>query len=542
MKGNDDYKRERRISATLMRKYNLIDYLKLLIDFNSKTDDFKLKPNEFVRIVAIKTREGKDSIVKTFYITSIVELNEIIKKYKYTFNLYIGSSTSKGKMDKTEDMYERKVIFLDFDKKDYPQFDDVRDFTQHIKRKIPCLFNHCLVDSGNGYHIYFAIQKTLDTKRVTRINRNLGKILGADIKATLSTQLMRLPTSLNLKHEAKSVNIISNNYGNPKFKPYSLNKLEKIISFTKQIDEIKQIQQEPPQEYNKESSYYCVEKMIASGGCKGERNFCLGRITKYLQTIKGYNYNNALKIIMDWNKRCSPPKNINEVTADFKRYWESDYKLLGCKLDNQKDQSILNQYCNKFLCKTVYKNDTTQIKCKEINMDNHLLKNCVLKKLKGNHYLILSVLHLHDEGLTLKGIKEAITNSNTNKCCLSRNTLKVVLAELLKQKYIELDKYGTYRLVEIPNFNVGYTRYYYSATILLINGIIKQQDYLVYLCLVRNLQQSKSVSYDALSEDTNIDKSNIGKYIKNLFKAKILCVEKGYTDKGCMCNIYTLVA
>lgn len=525
-----------------MRKYNLNDYLKLLIDFNPETNDFKLKPNEYVRIVAIRPREGKDPISKEFYITSVTELTNIIGKYKFTFNLYVTISTTKGKSGKAEDMWARKVMFLDFDKKDYPQYEEAKDFTDHIKRKIPHLFNHCLVDSGNGYHFYIATQKTIDTKRATSINKNLAKILGADPKATLSTQLMRLPTSLNLKHEAKPVNIISNNYGSPQFKPYSLNKLETIISYAKQVDEIKEIQQEQPQEYNKVSSYYCIEKMIANGVCQGERNFCLGRITKYLQTIRGYNYGNALKLIMDWNRRCNPPKNINEVAADFKRYWESDYKLLGCKLQNEVDQSILNKYCNKFQCKTVYVDSDIQLKAKEIKMDNHLLQNNVLKKLRGNHYLILSVLHLNEDGLTLNGLKDAITNSISNKCCLSRNTLKTILDDLLKQKYISLDDYGTYRLIHIPNFNIGYTRYYYSATILLIMGIIKQQDYLVYLCLVKNMQQNKNVSYDTLSDSTNIDKSNISKHIKNLFKAKILCAEKGYTEKGSLCNVYTLVA
>lgn len=76
----------------------------------------------------------------------------------------------------------------------------------------------------------------------------------------------------------------------------------------------------------------------------------------------------------------------------------------------------------------------------------------------------------------------------------------------------------------------------------MINGIIKQQDYLVYLCLVRNLQQNKDATYDTLSEDTGIDKSNIGKRIHNLFKAKILDIEKSYNNKGLLCNTYVLVA
>ncbi|MEG0180120.1 MAG: hypothetical protein RR654_11260, partial [Oscillospiraceae bacterium] len=83
---------------------------------------------------------------------------------------------------------------------------------------------------------------------------------------------------------------------------------------------------------------------------------------------------------------------------------------------------------------------------------------------------------------------------------------------------------------------------YYSATILLINGVIKQQDYLVYLCLVRNLQQNKNVTYNTISEDTGIDVANISRYMQNLFKSKILLIEKGYNEKGVLYNSYKLVA
>lgn len=524
-----------------MRKSDFKNYLKLLVDFDYVTDDFKLKENEYVRIVAIKANT-ENPFLMTFFIKTVAELEDIIKKYKYNYNLYIGIATTKGKNATEKYMNARKVIFLDFDKKDYPQYTEAKDFTEHVKRILPFLFNHCIVDSGNGYHFYIATQKTIDIKRATQDNMNLAKILGSDTKAALSTQLMRLPTSLNLKHDSKLVNVITNNYGHEQFKPYTLNKLEKIISYAKQVEAVKQVQKQSPIEYNSVSSYYCIEKMLASGAIKGERNFCLGRIVKYLQHIKGYTYNSALVLVKEWNARCSPPKALNEITCDFDRYWKSDYKLLGCKIDDKNHQSILNKYCDKYSCTTIYQDSEINIKTKEITMDNHLLQNKVLKRLRGNHYLILSVLHLHSEGLTLCQIKSETTNCQTNKCCLSRNTLNTILNDLVVEKYISCDSKGTYRLFDIGNYGLGFTRYYYSATILLINEIIKQQDYLVYLCLVRNLQQNKNVTYDTISDDTGIDKGNISKHISNLFKSKILCVEKSYTDKGVLCNTYTLVA
>ena len=520
---------------------NLKNYLKLLFDFDPVTDDFKLKPQEYVRIKAIKPREHNTPLIKTWYIKNVSELEDIIKKYKYNWNLYIGLATTKGKNETAEYMLARKVMFLDFDLKDYPQYNDVKDFEQHIKRNLHYLFYHAVVDSGNGYHFYFATQRTVDNSRATRINKNLAKILGADPKAVLPTQLMRLPTSLNLKHDAKPVNIICNNYGNPNFKPYSLNKLEKIVSYAKQSAKVKEVQQLPPKEYNKTSGYFCIEKMLAEGVQQGERNFCLGRITKYLQ-LKGYHYSNGLKVALEWNQRCNPPKSVNEVAVDFKRYWESDYKLLGCKLEDKTKQSILNRYCDRYKCKTIFNNSKANIKTKEIEMDNNFLKNNVIRKLRGNHYLILSVLYVHDKGLTYNSISQEITNPTTKKPCISRKTLYRILNDLVEMKYISHDQYGTYRLIKFPNFGQGATKYYYSASILLINGIIKQQDYLIYLCLVRNQQQNKSTTYDQISDDTGISKGHVCEHIQNLFKAKILDITKSYTDKGILCNTYTLIA
>lgn len=514
----------------------------MLFDF---TDDnnFKLKANEYIKIVAIKPQtEDKKGYTKTFYVQDINEFLQTVKKYKYVCNIYIGLSTYLDKKGQKDSVHARKVMFLDFDKKDYPQYEDVKDFTNHVKRRIPYLFNHAIVSSGNGFHFYIATQKTIDVTRAVKINKLLATILGADLKAVSPTQLVRLPTTLNLKQESKQVNIICNNYGHNKFKPYTLNKLERILSFENQAEETKTIEPLAPQHFNKTSSYYCIEKMLANGCQKGERNFCLGRITKFLQEIKGFRYDNALMKVQEWNRRCNPPKTGEEIQADFDRYWKSDYKLLGCNLSNVADRVVLEKYCNKFNCTTIYQEaEENTISTLEVKMDNHLLKANVIKKLRGNHYLILSVLHIHPEGLTIGGLKEQLTNGKTQKCCLSKNTLKTVVGDLLGT-YIQRDKYGIYTLCDISNFGLGYTRYYYSATILLINGIIKQQDYRVYLCLVRNLQQKRSVTYDAIAEDTDIDPANISRHMTNLAKSKILLIEKGYNEKGVLYNSYKLVA
>lgn len=208
----------------------LTNFLRLLFDIDPETKDFRLSTEEYVRLKAIKKTEESTQI-KTFFIKHVNEIETVIAKYKYITNLYVGLSTCRGQNETEEYMWNRRVVALDYDRKDYPQYETIKDFSEHIKRKIPYLFYHCIVDSGNGYHFYIATEPTNNIGQITDINKQLVELLGADPRAASPTQLMRLPTSLNVKHESKLVNIVTNNITSEKFRPYPLNKLDKIISF-----------------------------------------------------------------------------------------------------------------------------------------------------------------------------------------------------------------------------------------------------------------------------------------------------------------------
>jgi len=503
-----------------------------------------LKEDEFVRLVAFKDKGKPTQKQKVFFIKTFTEFQEIISKYKHNWDLYLSISSVKGNDSGTTDkLYRRQVLFFDFDKKDYPQYENIEDFTAHIKRIMPNLFNHAIVDSGNGFHFYIATNITSDIKRATHINKEIASFIGADMKAVLSSQIVRIPTSLNHKQEQpKPVNVVVNTYGTVRYKPYKLKALESILMLKKKSKAFDDnFATTPKVEFDQISNYYCIEKMIAEGCNQGERNFALGRITKYLQ-MKGYKQSKALQIVKEWNLRCRPAKDIKEVSDDFNKYWQGNYKLLGCSLHDERQQSILSNYCNKAQCKTIQNGEIKgEIEGKEFIMDNHLLQRRVISKLTGNHYLILSVLHINEQGLSMAQIKKEITNKKTKRPCLSYNTLKKIIDELYYCKHIT--KNGDfYKLIDIKNYGFGYTRFYYSATILLINKLITSQEYLVYLCLVKNLQLGNSVTYDSIGEELNMDKSNVGKYINSLNETSVLKIEKVYSDKGVLCNRYVLVA
>ena len=448
-------------------------------------------------------------------------------------------------------MRARKVLLLDFDKKDYPELKTVQEFTALIKAKMPQLFIHMIVDSGNGYHCYIAINRTVNIARVAAANKALAEIVGADLKATLITQIARIPTSFNLKdkNNKKPVNIINNalERNTSTFKPYNLARIEGYIERLQQNEiNLKKydddVQPLPSVQCSKNSSFYCCECMLSQGVSCGARNFTLGRLTKYLQIIKGYTKENALSTLMEWNRRCDPPKSPRIVEEDFDRYWNGNYKLLGCKVADKNDNKILLSFCDKLKCNSVFepKEGSSTIEAEELFFDNNLLKNVVMRDLTGFHFMILSVLDFVEQPLTKKKLIAYLTGRKTSKCCISKPTLNKVLDDLVRKSYVSYDEIFQSYQINHKTYKPTYTKYSYGATIRLINRIITPAEYLVYLCLVRNLQQNKPVTYEELADNLDKNKENIGQYIKGLHKAGLINVNQSYNERGVLYNTYKI--
>ena len=167
----------------------------------------------------------------------------------------------------------------------------------------------------------------------------------------------------------------------------------------------------------------------------------------------------------------------------------------------------------------------------------------MLRNLSGYHYMILSIFDFHKKPLKRQDIVRGMTGRKTKVPCISKNTLRKVLTDLISQKkisYNEEDK--LYRLIDIPNYGAGFTRYYYSATLLLVNKVITPTEYLVYLCLIRNLQTNQNVCYDTISDNLNIDKADISRAVHGLQEAGCITIDKSYNEKGKIYNVYKITA
>ena len=105
------------------------------------------------------------------FIHDFEEYLDIINKYRSNWNIYNELATVKKNPDeeklngKEKNLLHRQVLYIDYDKKDYPHLgDDVHKFTQLIKDKLPDIFIHAIYNSGGGFHFYISIPKLFFTK------------------------------------------------------------------------------------------------------------------------------------------------------------------------------------------------------------------------------------------------------------------------------------------------------------------------------------------------------------------------------------------
>lgn len=520
----------------------------------------KLNDDEYIRIV-MKHKSGEPTLtecVKTFE-----EYKGTINKYKHNFNLYTTLATVKMINGETKgqiaNMERRKVLYMDFDDKDYPDIKTVEELTSMVKSKLD-LYIHCIVDSGNGYHLYYSIKSTSNISKVVELNKRMVTICGADLKAVLPTQIARIPTSLNLKNpdDIKPVSIVNIAYGNEKFHYHKFNTLESVmghIETNRKIEENNLI--DIPRrvyEANNNKQYQCVEKMIYEGADKGERNFCLGRIIKTLQK-QSYTEERIIQIILEFNERCRPPKPKEEILADYKSYCRKPYNLLGCAeaFSEGRQKDILEKYCDIDHCRCVkngsFKMNLSDNRCVDIN--NDLLEDRKMQYLSGYDYLILTILEQNrqldgEKGMSIAKLKSRLTGRRERTPCISDETLKKCIKRLKDKKIVTyVEKGNSYkekyiRLREIAISNKGYTKYYYSSALMLINGIITQTEYLVYIHLIKELQLGQSVSYDDMAKALKMDSSNIGKCINGLHMAQMIYIQKKPNEKGYDSNYYQI--
>lgn len=483
-------------------------------------DGNNLKENQHIRVF-----QKNDNFSKVSFFFNVDDLNNYIENNRYNANTYFTLGTTDGEYGTNENLMYRYCLAWDFDKKDFDKLDskDIMFFFKSIG-----LWFHALIDSGNGYHAYMFIEKTNDFAKVEAITKAIGEKLGADEKAMLSTQILRIPYSFNVKNDKpKQVNIIKL-FEKDTIKRYCIDDLYKRFCVDNNTNEqYKNIQHA----FNTLNIVPCVQSILNNGSLEGERNSNLQKIIVTLRRM-----NKDLKeihyICNEWNSKCTPSMNEHELKYQVEYIYENvDRCSYDCK-----------DCANKGRCFAVVESDFFHLDETLLTMSESVIKYCKksrkgVRDMTGNELLIYSTLKLHEDGLYTNEIVKEITYKG--KARLSEPTLIKTLKELLDDEFIicKRDKQGNfYKINDVKSkieltYTVGY-----SATLSCIKKDITTDELRLYnyMRYLQHKQQREGttklkgnlfqIDQRDLANDLGTSQCKISNMIKNLINEKLVSI------------------
>lgn len=482
------------------------------IDFNS----------EYIRVFQ-SNKEG--TYKKANFYNNIDDLVSFsTNKYSFLNNTYFSLSTTDVFGGAEENLQYRYCIAFDFDKKDLGSEFNHKDIINLFKENK--LYCHCIIDSGNGYHCYIMINKTNNLKMVDEVQKALVKKLGADDRADLKTQILRIPYTYNCKGEkAKEVKLVHlESYDSDKFKAYDIEFLHqkncinnreiktdnKIINYTLKGDKLP----------------ICVENMLQNGSLDNEKNKDLQSIVVALR-MKGYSLNEIQNIVKEWDIKS----NYKDNTSYRVDYIFNNMKHFICN-----KESI---HCDRDKCKNIFKDevittDTENLIMLEEKILNDIRakktkvkdKNGKLKerfKLLGKHLLILGIIKDSDNCIN------RINLDSTLKGSMGKTTVSGVIRDLEEEGYITIIKGNKrkkesdiYKLNEFKKNELKDIWVSFAVMRDVINGVISESDLRVYITL-RKIQREKgkgyAISQSKLADELGVTQGRISQSINNLIKA-----------------------
>lgn len=564
----------------------------------------KLKENEFIALFFMKTDKngepviGKNNKKVEFhkYVKNFEEYQEYINKYKYNYHVYNALATvkvdSNGELHRKKcNMRQKRVLFIDFDRKDYPDFKDASDFTKLIKEKLPNVFLHAYYDSGHGYHYYVIIPPTCKIKEISDFNKEVCELVGADTDACKVTQIARIPGTFNRKKPDENgkfpiVKEIDHYCKHPqqimRFHPLDVENLKRIVNNAKKKIITEDIPELPFTEWRyatdgfeaKQYNCLCTEKIFHEGADVHERNTWLGRIIVWL-TRQGCPDYKIEQLCQEWNKRCRPPKNIAEIQSEIKGWYEwfdrNGMIIGGCwwNIEDERKREIVCKQCDKYHCKQAINPYESMSISQDVGvkMNQKVLTNGKLSikgknSMSGYEYLILTVLdkYMPKTGrtpFTVKDLKYRMQYKKHGKwqLCMDVSTLKKTLEDLEKHKCVKVSdptpaqcskKNPTYddKVIKLSKGLKDidlkkYLVFYYSVARAFICHQITQNEYKVYLCILNNYKNGKSCTLEKISIALDMEKGHVLRAIKNLEIASLLKVDRlPPNDMGKKHNMY----
>lgn len=434
-------------------------------------------------------------------------------------NIYFGVYSRFRKDGKAQSCNTTKALWVDYDGMEgLTVYERVKKVQSNIKAAgLPK--PSVLVSSGNGIHAYWILKER--QQEVQEILKAMALATNGDIRATDKARMMRLPNTLNVKG----------------IKPLKCEIVQADYSLIYDLEDIKaalgdyigqakvKVKPEPTNTLinSINPDRPCIAAIL-KGVPEGERNFALGRLTKWLQ-VKGYTKKKSQQVILEWNSLNNPPENEVKLLKDFNSYWHKDYKLLGCMIDNPELQQILYKYCNRPECKFTMAIGNIELD-NTVKYNNRLLKD--LCKLTGNDLIVYGLLMRHKEGLTTSLLVEKLTSRTTGKPCMSKPTRLKSLETLEKLGFIEViegnrraGKENLYKARPQGTYGLGYTLVSNGAINGAIDGRVTAGELRLYVLLLKYAFNKGACypSLDTLAKELRVSRQSISIQLKKLEKA-----------------------
>ncbi len=379
-----------------------------------------------------------------------------------------------------------------------------------------------MTSSGNGIHAYWLLNER--QQEVSEILKAIALVTDADARATDKARIMRLPGTFNVKDKDRPLKceILQADYS----LIYDLRLFNELLKDYIRQDVKRQTQAKPEgisDILNIKPDRACITSIL-KGVPEGERNFALGRLTKWLQ-IKGYTRDKSKKVILAWNEFNDPPEDKDKLISDFNQFWHGDYKLLGCSIKNPELQQVLYKHCNRPECKFLMAIGNMRLD-NTVRYNNRLLNE--LHSLTGNCLIVYGLLMRHREGLTSSLLIEKLTSRATGEVCISKPTRLKVLRALEKLGFIKViggnqraGRENLYKARPQGTYGLGYTLVSNGAINGAIDGRVTPGELRLYVLLLRYAFNKGACypSLNTLAKDLRITPQAINYLLRGLEKA-----------------------
>jgi len=445
---------------------------------------------------------------------------------------YFTLSTTNGAGGTAADLQTRTVLGFDFDG---GTASDVMFKLSKINLRY-----HALVDSGHGFHAYLCIQPTNDHKLVKEVQARLCEILEADPNAAKSTQLLRVPGTINHKGNPKPVSIVQM-YPLETVKRYDISRLHRRFCRSERVKDaparsILATTKLPP----------CLEEVVRTGSIEGERHSDLCNLVVILKN-RGKSLAQILALCRQWDEKSDFRDSLEyRVEYAYKNQKSAQLNCKGCEhfcschVKIESDFDFPDEYL-------LLKMSEYHAKC---------LKPGGARSMVPNDLVVYGILKIHKDGLTLADIQKE--TSYKGEAVFSEKTLRAALKNLVDGGFVEARVIGAggkklYAVVEVDS--APELTFYISGAAVsqAVKKVITPEELRLYT-YIRYLHNQQlrdgttsgnlfQCSQQKIADELDISQGRVAQMIGNLVDEKIMMIYRRQQSKsnGFDYNIYRLV-